>query len=305
MKILLPDDMTPASLQWLRERAEVHYDPTLGANLDTLLPALADADAIIVRNRIQVRGKVLAGLVRCRAVGRLGVGLDNIDLETCSRRGIEVIPATGQNAASVAEWVIASAMILLRGCFFSTAQVQAGMWPRAGMNRGREIRGKTLGIVGYGSIGRATAQSAQALGMQVLACSRRPDLVRDIPCLPLQELLARSDIVSLHLPLTPATRNLIDVHALAKMKPGAILINAARGGVVDESALADALRSGHLAGAAVDVFSVEPLPAASALADAPNLLLTPHIAATTQEAENRVCDFVARGVLQALEKQHD
>lgn len=305
MKILLPDEMTPASLQLLREHADVYYDPALGGSHDALLPMLADADAIIVRNRIQVRDEVLAGLTRCRAIGRLGVGLDNIDLEACSLRGIKVIPATGQNAASVAEWVIASAMILLRGCYFSTAQVQSGMWPRAGMNRGREIRGKTLGIVGYGSIGRVTAQLAEALGMRVLASTRRSDEVRDIPCLPLEELLAQSDIVSLHLPLTPATRDLFDAHVLARMKPGAILVNAARGGVVNEAALGNALRSGHLGGAAVDVFSVEPLPAASVLADAPNLLLTPHIAAITREAEGRVCDFVARGVLQALKERYD
>lgn len=292
--------MTGDSLRLLRDHADVHYDPTLSVRRDDLLPLLAEADAIVVRNRLQVRGEILAGLSRCRVIGRLGVGLDNIDLETCRQRSIHVIPATGQNALSVAEWVITTAMMLLRGCYQSTAQVQAGAWPKAGRDRSREIHGKTLGIIGYGSIGRLVAKLAIGLGMRVATCARREIDAIDVSVLPIETLLAESDVVSLHLPFTPETRNFFDAAMFASMKPDAVLINAARGGIVDESALDAALRSGRLAGAAMDVFATEPLPGQSPLAGTPNLVLTPHIAAITQEAEHRVCDFVARAVLEAL-----
>jgi (S)-sulfolactate dehydrogenase len=297
MRILVPDVMTPASLEYMARSHEVVYEPTLGGDLTALLRAAPDAHGMIVRNRIQVRGALLDALTQCRVLGRLGVGLDNIDLEDCRARGIDVIPAIGANALAVAEWVVGAAMMLLRPWYAASAGVAAGQWPRAPLTRGREIAGKTLGIVGYGSIGRATGKLASAVGMKVIACdakSPEPGLVR------FEDVLAQSDVITLHMPLTPGTRNLIDAQAFAAMKPGAILVNAARGGIVDEAALADALRSGHLSGAAMDVFVDEPLDAGSALADAPNLLLSPHIGGVTEESETRVCELVARRVVEAL-----
>jgi (S)-sulfolactate dehydrogenase len=297
MRILVPDVMTPASLDIMARAHEVVFEPTLASDLPALLRAAPEADCMIVRNRIQVRGELLDAMTRCRVLGRLGVGLDNIDLEGCSARGIEVIPAIGANALAVAEWVVCAAMMLLRPWHAASAGVAAGRWPRAPLTQGREIAGKTLGIVGYGSVGRETGRLGAALGMRVIACDLNAssrELMR------FDDVLAQSDVLTLHMPLTQTTRNLFDAATLARMKPGAILVNAARGGIVDEAALAQALHAKHLGGAAIDVFAHEPLGAGSALADAPNLLLSPHIAGVTEESETRVCELIARRVSEAL-----
>jgi (S)-sulfolactate dehydrogenase len=289
-------------------RHEVVYTPSLWSDLPALLRAAADADAIIVRNRIQVRGELLAALARCRVVGRLGVGLDNIDVDACAARGIEVIAAVGANALAVAEYVVSAAMTLLRPWCQASPATLAGEWPRASLVHGRETAGRTLGIVGFGSIGRETARLGAALGMRVIACgnpaARNPLDLREkhaVRVTSFDEVLAISDVISLHMPLTESTRALVDARAIAAMKPGAILINAARGGIVDESALADALRRGHLGGAALDVFTVEPLVAGSMFDGVPNLLLTPHIAGSTEESEVRVCELISRRVVEALD----
>jgi (S)-sulfolactate dehydrogenase len=297
MRILVPDVMTPASLQIMARSHEVVYEPTLAVDLPALLRAAPSAQCMIVRNRIQVRGELLETLTQCRVLGRLGVGLDNIDLDGCKARGIEVIPAIGANALAVAEWVVCAAMMLLRPWHAASADVAAGQWPRAHLTQGREIAGKTLGIVGYGSVGREAGRLAAALGMRIIAC----DMNSSAQGLSgFDELLAQSDVVTLHMPLTQSTRNLFDARALARMKPGAILLNAARGGIVDEAALAQALHAGHLGGAAIDVFAREPLGAGSVLEGAPNLLLSPHIAGVTEESETRVCELIARRVIEAL-----
>jgi (S)-sulfolactate dehydrogenase len=276
---------------------DVLYDPALVDKPEELSKALADARAVIVRNRTQVRGALLDGAPHLKAVGRLGVGLDNIDLDACKARGIAVYPASGANDISVAEYVIGTAMLLLRGAYLSTADVAAGTWPR---NRlmGREITGKRLGLVGFGAIARETAKRAAALGMNVAAFD--PYVKADssawdqawgrVAPASLDEIIAASDVISLHVPLTGETRNLIGTDALRRMKPGAILINAARGGVVDEAAVAAALKEGRLGGAALDVFEEEPLGAERGriFADCPNLILTPHIAGVTDESNVRV-----------------
>jgi (S)-sulfolactate dehydrogenase len=234
------------------------------------------------------------------------VGLDNIDVPACAARDVLVIPATGANALAVAEYVIGVAMVLLRGTYFATADVAAGKWPRAALSSGREIAGKTLGIVGFGGIGRLTGKLGRALGMRVIGFDAElapGDAVwRDDGAEPrtLDALLAQSDVLTLHVPLLPATRNLIDARRIAAMKTGAILVNTARGGVVDEAALAAALSSGRLGGAALDVFEQEPLPAGSPLAGCPNLILTPHIAGVTTESNERVSSMIADKVIEAL-----
>jgi len=201
----------------------------------------------------------------------------------------------------VAEYVVATAMLLLRGAYQATAEVAAGHWPRNALANGREIGGKTLGLVGYGSIGRLTGQLGQALGMRVIAHDAAlPPADATVPMRSLDALLAEADVVSLHVPLSDGTRHLLDAARLAAMKPGAVLINTARGGVVDEAALAQALRTGRIAGAALDVFEAEPLPSGSPLAGCPNLLLTPHIAGVTAEANERVSSLIATRVLEAL-----
>jgi (S)-sulfolactate dehydrogenase len=299
-RIVISESMDAPAVALLARDFEVDYRPALFEDAAALAAALAQAEAWIVRNRTQVRGEPLAAAARLKVVGRLGVGLDNIDLDACAARAIEVIPATGANAESVAEYVLAMAMILLRGAaYLSTAAVLAGRWPRQMLSQGREVAGKTLGLVGFGSIGRVTARKAAAMGMRVVAFD--PAVAAGSPSwaehgatpLGLDELLARSDVVSLHLPLTDATRGLLDEARLARMKPGAILVNSARGGIVDEAALAKALAAGRLGGAALDVFDREPLVAGSVLADAPNLILTPHVAGVTLESNERVSSIIA------------
>ncbi|MBP0620211.1 hydroxyacid dehydrogenase [Cupriavidus consociatus] len=306
-RICISEFMDDAAVQALRAGFDLRYEPGWVDRRAELLDALPGAQALIVRNRTQVDAALLAGAPSLRVVGRLGVGLDNIDVEACRERGIRVIPAAGANARSVAEYVVATAALLLRGAYGSSAQVAAGQWPRARLSGGREALGKTLGLVGFGDIGRQAAALAQAFGMQVVAhdpmlSAADPAWARTgVRSVALDTLLAQSDAVSLHVPLVAATRHLLDARRIAGMKRGAVLINTARGGVVDEAALAQALRDGHLGGAALDVFEHEPLPAGSVLADVPNLILTPHIGGVTQEANARVSMMIAQQVRQTLE----
>jgi len=298
-KIVITEFMDAPAVERLVARFDVDYRPKLVDDAAALEMAVADADAWIVRNRTAVRGKALEAARRVKVIGRLGVGLDNIDVEACARRGIQVIPATGANADSVAEYVVTTAMMLLRGAYFSTAEVAAGQWPREPLTRGREAAGKVLGLVGYGSIGRITAAKATALGMRVVAFD--PQLARANPVWrELDALVAESDVISIHVPLTPETRGLFGAERLRRMKRDAVLVDTARGGIVDEAALAAVLRDGHLAGAALDVFDREPLPAGSPLAGAPRLILTPHIAGVTRESNDRVSTLIADRVAEAL-----
>lgn len=287
---------------------DVLYDPKLVDDKARLFAALADARAIVVRNRTQVRAALLAAAPRLKVVGRLGVGLDNIDLDACKERRIDVFPATGANDVAVAEYVITAAMTLIRGAFHSSADVAAGRWPRNALIGG-EVTGRMLGLIGYGAIARETATRARALGMRIAAYD--PLLPPSSPHwagverVELDTLLAKSDAISIHAPLTDETRRLIDAAALARMKPTAVLINAARGGIVDEAAVADALRARKIAGAALDVFEEEPLGAASGarFSGLPNVILTPHIAGVTEESNIRVSRVTLDKVVSALSKQ--
>ncbi len=303
--IVITEFMDEAAVAALKARYEVHHDPDLFGKPDELAKLIADVPALIVRNQTNVRGPVLEAAKALKVVGRLGVGLDNIDMDACEARGIKVFPATGANSLSVVEYVIGSAMMLLRGAYFANAAMVAGEFPKTKLI-GREIAGKRLGLVGFGAIARDTAAHGRLLGMTVAAFD--PYVRADHPAwasaerLDLDALLANSDVVSIHLPLTPETKGLIGKHALARMKPDAILINAARGGIMDETALVEALKAGKLGGAAIDVFAEEPLRGAGKLfADVPNLILTPHIAGNTVESNGRVSGLVAERVMAALE----
>ncbi len=309
MKIVISEFMDDAAVDLLRHRFgtdNIFYDAGLVDKPAELANAVADCDAFIVRNRTQVRGDLLAACARARVVGRLGVGLDNIDIPACEARGMKVIPATGANALAVAEYVIATAMMLRRASYLSTVDVVGGKWPRNKLSSGRETAGSTLGLIGFGSIGQLTAGIARGVGMTVVAYD---------PALPnnhsawmdtgaigtsLDELIATADVVSLHVPLVDATKNLFNAQRIAAMKRGAILINTARGGIIDDVALAAALKSGHLGGAAIDVFANEPLPASELFANCPNLILTPHIAGVSAEANVRVSSMIAEAVIATL-----
>ena len=304
-EIVISEFMDEAAIRASFGGRDVLYDPKLVDDAPRLAAAVRDARALIVRNRTQVRGALLEAAARLEVVGRLGVGLDNIDVAACEGRGIAVYPANGANDLSVAEYVITAALMLLRRAWFATARVAAGEWPRTEL-MGRELAGKRLGLVGYGAIARVTGRMARDLGMSVAAYD--PLLPADHAAWahairqPLTELLKDSDVVSLHVPLTDATRNMIDARAIATMRRGAILVNAARGGVVDEAALCESLRSGHLGGAALDVFAREPVDAAAGalFAGVPNLILTPHIAGVTDESNVRVSAVTAEAVARHL-----
>lgn len=304
-EIVISEFMDEDAVETLRARYETLYDPDLVDRPQELAEKLQDAHALIVRNRTQVRGDLLGAAQKLECVGRLGVGLDNIDLEACKGRDIAVYPATGANDLAVAEYVITTAFMLMREAYLSTSEVIDSKWPRSRLI-GREISGKVMGLVGFGAIAREVARRADALGMKVIAFDPFLDegdaawklaQKRDLP-----QLLGEADVISLHTPLTPNTRHMIDAKALAGMKNEAVLINAARGGVVDEQALADALRNGQLAGAALDVFEEEPLSATSGqkFAGLENLVLTPHIAGVTAESNVRVSALTAKKVLEHL-----
>ncbi|MFO1149241.1 MAG: hydroxyacid dehydrogenase [Alsobacter sp.] len=306
--VVVTEFMDEAAVARLAGRYDTLYAADLVDRPGDLAAALRDCRALVVRNRTQVRGALLDGAPRLAVVGRLGVGLDNIDLDACKARGVAVCPATGANDVSVAEYVVATALVLLRGAYHATADVVAGRWPRNALI-GREASGRRLGLVGFGAIARETARRAAPLGMALAA--HDPFVPADDPAwtglgverMDLAALLAASDVVSLHVPLTPQTRDVIGAAAIAGMKPGAVLINAARGGTVDHAALAAALRDGRLGGAALDVFEQEPLTqeAAAVFAGCPNLILTPHIAGVTEESNVRVSHVTVDNVIRVLE----
>lgn len=306
-EIVISEFMDAVAVDGLRKEFDVEYDKSLVDRPEDLAAGLGDCRALIVRNRTQVRGALLESAPRLRVVGRLGVGLDNIDLAACRERGITVIPATGANNVSVAEYVLAGLLMLARGCYDRTQEVAAGRWPRESMVGG-EIGGRTLGLVGFGGIARDVAVRARAFGMRVIASD--PFLPETSPAwtefgvtpVSLDALLAEADAVSLHVPLTPDTRHLLDAGRIASMKCGAFIINTSRGGIVDETALAKALHAGVLGGAMIDVFEREPLPAGSPLADAPRCILTAHIAGVTRESNVRVSSLVAEKVAAALKE---
>ncbi len=308
-QIVITEFMDESAVAGLAADFDVLYEPDLVDKQARLLEALADCRGLIVRNRTQVRGPLLEAAPRLEAVGRLGVGLDNIDVAACRARGIEVCPASGANDLSVAEYVITAAMLLLRGAWLATPEMIAGGWPRSRL-MGRELADRTMGLVGFGSIARNVATRAAGLGMRVVAYD--PYVPADdvawgaVERLELEPLLIESDVVSLHVPLTSQTHHLVDARALDAMRSDAVLINAARGGVVDEAALAQALREGRLGGAALDVFETEPLTAEAAapFAGLANLVLTPHIAGVTLESNVRVSSLIAAKVREALAARH-
>ena len=305
-KLVVSEFLQEEYLDLLRAGFDVEYDPDLYSDRPTLLEHVADAEAILIRNRTRIDAELIAAATQMRVVGRLGVGLDNIDMEACAEASLEVIPAVGANAVSVAEYVMGAMLVLMRGVYGMTGSMVAGEWPRQGHAFGREVLGKVLGLVGFGSIARHVGARARSFEMRIVAYD--PYLPETDPGwlaaerMELRELLGCADVVSIHTPLNEQTRNLIDGATLQLMKPNSILINTSRGGIVDEIALADALRTGVIGGAALDVFASEPLGPgpASNFAGLANVLLTPHVAGNTVESVDRVARKVVTEVLEAL-----
>lgn len=300
--ILISENIQGPAVDALRARFRVECQPDLWKSPAQLAEAIRDCRALIVRNQTQVNAVLLAAAPQLMVVGRAGVGLDNVDLQAAAQAGIVVSSTPDQNAISVAELAIGFMLSLARFIPAATNDTTAGKWSR---NKfvGVELFGKTLGIVGAGKIGYLTASRARAFGMKVLAYDPflSPDnvLLAELQAelVSLDELLARADVVSCHLPATPQTANIFNAARFGAMKAHSYFINTSRGSVVVENDLVAALKSGHLAGAALDVRSAEP-PVAGELETLSNVILTPHIAAFTREAQDRVsraiCEDIAR-----------
>jgi (S)-sulfolactate dehydrogenase len=306
-KIVITEFMDQAAVADLSSDHDVVYDPALGDDRAALFERIVDAEGLIVRNRTQVDRSLLGHAPTLQVVGRLGVGMDNIDLAACADKGIAVHPAFGANADAVAEYVIAAVLTLVRGAFLASDRVVLGEWPRTELS-GMEVRGRTMGLVGLGDIARRVAVLGLALGMEVVASDpfvpEADPVWSSVRSVDFTELLSTSDAISLHVPLTDTTAGLFGSAEFAAMKENAVLVNTARGGIIDEGALIDALRAGTIRGAAIDVFESEPLtPAlASSFDRVPNLILTPHIAGVTEESNRRVSAMVASKLRTALAK---
>ncbi|MGD2061612.1 MAG: hydroxyacid dehydrogenase [Acidimicrobiia bacterium] len=271
-------------------------DDSASPEFDSALP---DVDALVVRSATKVTRDLIARATQLRAVGRAGVGVDNVDLVAASERGIAVFNAPGGNTIAAAELTMALLISVARKIPAAEASLRAGHWDRASF-KGVELRGKTMGLIGAGRIGGEVAVRCQAFGMPVivydpyLTDERAEEL--GVELLGLDSLFDLCDFISIHVPLTEETRGICGVEAFQRMKSTAFLVNASRGGVLDEVALADALKKGEIAGAALDVYETEPLPVDSPLRDAPNLVLTPHLGASTAEAQVGVAAEVAEKI---------
>ncbi len=295
-KVLVSDKLSETAVQIFRDRGiDVTFDPSLGKDKDALLAAIKDYDGLAIRSATKVTEKLLDAAPDLKVVGRAGIGTDNVDKVAASRRGVIVMNTPYGNMITTAEHAIAMMFAVARQIPEANASTHAGKWEKSRF-MGVELTGKALGVIGAGNIGGIVCQKAVGLGMKVMAydpflSEERATELR-IHKVELDELLARADVITLHVPLTDQTKNILSRDALAKTKKGVRIVNCARGGLVDEDALAELLNSGHVAGAAFDVFAVEPA-TESPLFNLPNVVVTPHLGAATTEAQENVALQVA------------
>ncbi|MBN9102133.1 MULTISPECIES: phosphoglycerate dehydrogenase [unclassified Pseudonocardia] len=298
--VLLAEKLAPSAVAVLGDDVEIREVD--GTDRPAFLAALADADALLVRSATRVDAEALAASRRLKVVARAGVGLDNVDVPAATARGVMVVNAPTSNIVSAAEHAVALLLAAARHIPAADASLRAGKWARSALT-GTEINGKIAGIVGLGKIGQLVAQRLAAFGVELIAYDPYVSPARagqlGIELVGLDELLERAELISIHLPKTPETLGLIGKDQLAVTKPGVIIVNAARGGLVDEDALAEAVRSGHVGGAGVDVYVTEPT-TSSPLFEIPQIVVTPHLGASTEEAQDRAGTDVARSVLLAL-----
>ncbi len=300
-KVVVAETISEAGIAVLAARCAV-VEAT-GLPRDELAARLADAAGLVVRSATKVDRELLDAAPRLQVVGRAGIGVDNIDLEAATARGVLVVNAPDANTISAAEHTLALLLALVRRIPEADAGLHAGRWERKRL-QGIELHGKTLGILGLGKIGTLVAQRASAFGMRIVAYDPYvvPERARrlGVTLTTLDEVLATADIITIHLPRTRETEGILDAAALARTRPGVRILNVARGGLVDEDALAAAIASGHVAGAALDVFAEEP-PADSPLLDLPQVVVTPHLGASTREAQDKAGVAVAEAVVDALD----
>jgi D-3-phosphoglycerate dehydrogenase len=302
-RILVTDALSPQALELLQAASDTRFDVLERSTQEELLARVASYDALLIRSSVRINAEVLAAANNLKVIGRAGVGLDNVDIQEASRRGVIVMNTPGANTISTAEHAVALLLSLVRHIPQAQASILSGTWKRSAF-MGVQLHGKTLGIIGLGRVGAHVAHLALALGMRVLAfdpyISEALARERKITLVSLDDLFAQADFITLHTVLTPETRGMINTETIARMKPGVCIVNAARGELVDDAALVEALKSGRVAGAAFDTYAQEPLPADSPLRTLPNVVLTPHIAASTVEAQDDAGTQVVEQVLAAL-----
>jgi D-3-phosphoglycerate dehydrogenase len=298
MHIVIADQLPASAIEILRAVPGWNVDARTSRKPDELARDLADADALVVRSATTVDEKLIAAAPRLRVIARAGTGVDNVDVPAATARGIVVMNSPGANSVSVAEHALALMLALARAVPAADAAMKRGVWDKKRLT-GAELRGKTLGVVGLGRIGQEVTARARAFGMDVVAhdpfISEQVAAALSVELLPLDEVCARSDYLTLHIPATPETRHLFNAERFARCKPGVRIVNTARGELIEESALADAIERGQVAGAGLDVFETEP-PPDGRLTRLPQVVATPHIAASTLEAQELVGTETAANV---------
>lgn len=305
MKVLITEFIWPEGLERIREYAEADYDQTLWSDEARLLQKARDADALIVRNQTRVDRALLQAGSKVKVIGRLGVGLDNIDLDCADARQVKVLYARNANAISVAEYVMAAMLAANRPLHAADRDVKAGNWDRKRF-AGMELYGKTVGLVGMGEIAHRVAKRALAFGMQVIGYDPLvmphdfPAAETGIRLVSFADLLQTSDYISIHVPLTPQTKSMFSTREFQQMKQAAYLINTSRGGIIDEAALLAAVTEQTISGAVLDVLEKEPADPANPLLHCENVAITPHIAGVTEESQTRTAILIAEEVGRVL-----
>jgi len=295
-KVLVSDKLSETAVQIFRDRGiDVTFDPSIGKDKDKLLDVIGEYDGLAIRSATKVTEKVLDRAANLKVIGRAGIGVDNVDIPAASKKGVIVMNTPFGNSITTAEHAIAMMMAVARQIPEANASTHAGRWEKSRF-MGVELTSKTLGVIGAGNIGSIVCERAHGLKMKVIAydpfLSEERAAQLGVEKVELEDLLARADFITLHVPLTDKTRNILSKDAIARAKRGVRIVNCARGGLIDEDALADALRKGHVAGAALDVFAVEPA-TESPLFSLPNVVVTPHLGASTTEAQENVALQVA------------
>lgn len=303
-KVLVADPVSESGVKELRGNGELDVTVRTGLKEDALLEIIPEFSALVVRSQTKATARLIGAASKLRVIGRAGVGVDNVDVDAATRRGIIVMNTPGGNTISTAEHAFSLLMSIARSIPQAHATMRAGRWDRKSFE-GVELHGKTLAVIGMGRIGTEVARRAMAFGMRVLAydpylsASRARTLQVEL-IESLDDLIPRADFITLHMPATPETHHMLNAERLAKAQRGVRIINCARGGLIDESALADALKSGQVAAAALDVYETEPPPVEFPLRDLPNLVMTPHLGASTAEAQESVGIEIAQAIRAAL-----
>ena len=304
MRVLISDELSPEAKGILERIPGAQVDFRPGLQPAELREIIGGYEALAVRGATKVTAELLAAATRLRVIGRAGTGVDNIDLAAATRRGVVVMNAPGGNSVSVAEHTLALLLSLARSIPDASQSTRAGKWEKKKYASGRELSGKTLGVVGTGNIGQLVALRARAFGMRIIAydpfLSAEAAAKLGVEPVELAEIFRRADAITLHVPLTEQTKNMVNAQTLAQMKPGALLVNCARGGLVDERAVADALRAKRLGGAALDVFEAEPPAADHPLFSCENFIGTPHLGGSTEDAQQSVAVIVCEAMVEYL-----